>query len=203
MIDLHLPSSTGALRVLRASSPSLLPAPALWLRWRSRVALLPECRVDLAARAAWRDPVQFRRERLAPGSPARAVLDDAARRARWDSTPAPGAARGVALGQAAGHWLAVVAEVDGDASGAARVRRLVVTASACAPAEAEAVRHALRRELPALAEAVPIDLVWLADDGLGFQVAEAARQAARAAVRNADVALRAAQARARALAAAD
>lgn len=105
-----LPRPWARLRqLLRAATPAA--APGAWA----------ECRIDEAARRAWRDPLQFRREQLAVGSRARRVLDEAARRAGWSADIDVGRARGVAMAEVDGTWVAVVAEVGTDRS----VSRLV------------------------------------------------------------------------------
>ncbi len=68
-----------------------------------------ECHVDAKAFAAWRDPLQYRREQLAPDAPLHRLLDAAGQHAQWCQRLQPGQGRGVAVGGA----------VDGAMNGAA------------------------------------------------------------------------------------
>ena len=102
------------------------PVPVLW--WRSvghsHTAFAMECMVDELARAAGVDPVEYRRRLLADRPRLRGVLDLAASKAGW-GTPLPaGRARGVAVHESFGSFVAQVAEVsiEGDRI---RVHRVV------------------------------------------------------------------------------
>ncbi len=74
-------------------------------------AYYKECFIDEMAHAAGMDPYLFRR-RLLKNSPKNlAVLDAAARKADWGSSPPPGVFRGIALNEACGSYCAHVVEV--------------------------------------------------------------------------------------------
>lgn len=110
-----------------------------------------ECFIDELARAAWRDPVQYRREMLPAGSKLRAVLDEAARTAGW-SRPLPhGMARGVALSAGGGAVAAHVAELRVDGAGDCWLERMVIVLDGDAAAAAELAREGIA---PAVANAV-------------------------------------------------
>ena len=83
--------------------------------WRSvgysQNAFATECFVDELAGVAGQDPVAFRRSHLADKPRHRAVLDLAAERAGWGTPLPPGRARGIALVQSFGSFVAEVAEV--------------------------------------------------------------------------------------------
>ena len=102
------------------------PVPVLW--WRSvghsHTAFAMESMVDELARAAGVDPVEYRRRLLADRPRLRGALDLAASKAGW-GTPLPaGRARGVAVHESFGSFVAQVAEVsiEGDRI---RVHRVV------------------------------------------------------------------------------
>jgi isoquinoline 1-oxidoreductase beta subunit len=88
-------------------------------------AFFKESFIDEAAHAAKSDPYQFRRKLLAHNPRARAVLDAAAKAAAWDSAPAAGRARGIALHEACGTVCAHVVEISVGDDGALRVHRIV------------------------------------------------------------------------------
>ncbi len=98
-----------------------------------------ECFIDDMARAAWRDPVQYRREMLAGSPRQRAVLDEAARAAGWGRLLPEGHARGIALCAGRGVVAAYVAEMSFDDEGAPRVHRVVVVMD-CGDAEPSAAQ---------------------------------------------------------------
>jgi isoquinoline 1-oxidoreductase beta subunit len=100
----------------------------LW--WRvvgsSHTAYAVEAFIDEAAHAAGQDPYTFRRNLLANQPRMRAVLDLAATKAGWSSTPLPpGKGRGIAVAEAFHTLVAQVAEVSVDKDGKVKVDRVV------------------------------------------------------------------------------
>jgi isoquinoline 1-oxidoreductase beta subunit len=99
--------------------------------WRSvahsHTAFAVECFLDELAALAGRDPVEYRRDLLAGAPRGRAVLDLASERAGWGSAPPPGRARGIALHQSFGTWVALVAEVAVEGK-SLRVHRVICAA---------------------------------------------------------------------------
>jgi isoquinoline 1-oxidoreductase subunit beta len=97
--------------------------------WRSiyysQNAFFKESFIDEMAHAGGQDPYRFRR-RLLNGKPKHlAVLDAAAIRARWESPPAPGIFRGIALNEACESICAQVVEASVSDAGAVRVHRVI------------------------------------------------------------------------------
>ena len=110
-VDLHSPTSA---------------IPVLWLRsvGHSHTAFVMESLIDELARAAKRDPLDYRRA-LLKGHPRHlGVLELAAQKAGWGSAPAKGRARGIAVHESFGSVVAQVAEVSVEA-GKIRVHRVV------------------------------------------------------------------------------
>jgi len=112
LVDLHTPKSM---------------VPVLW--WRSvghsHTAFVVESFMDEVAHAAGKDPVEFRRSLLSGHPRHRGVLDLAAKKAGW-GTPLPaGRARGIALHESFGSFIAQAAEVSVDGKGVVRVHRVV------------------------------------------------------------------------------
>jgi isoquinoline 1-oxidoreductase beta subunit len=96
--------------------------------WRSVNAsqnvYITECFFDELARAAGKDPYRARRALLEDNPRLRAVLDLAAQKAGWDSPPAQGRARGIAVCEEFASRVAQVAEVSIE-NGRVRVHRVV------------------------------------------------------------------------------
>jgi len=99
--------------------------------WRSvgasQNSFFMESFVDELAHAAGRDPVELRRELLGDQPRPRRVLDLAAAKAGWGSPPPAGRARGIALVENRGSFVAQVAEVSRE-NGRIRVHRVVCAA---------------------------------------------------------------------------
>jgi isoquinoline 1-oxidoreductase beta subunit len=103
-----------------------LPVTTLW--WRSvghtHTGFVMESAIDELAHVARQDPVEYRRKLLAGHARHLGVLDLAAEKAGW-GTPLPaGRARGVAVHESFGSFVAEVAEVSVE-SGRIRVHRVV------------------------------------------------------------------------------
>ncbi len=97
--------------------------------WRSiyysQNAFFKESFIDEMAHAGGHDPYRLRRA-LLTGKPRHlAVLDAAAVRARWETTPPPGVFRGIALNEACGSVCAQVVEASVSDTGAVCVHRVV------------------------------------------------------------------------------
>lgn len=82
-----------------------------------------ESALDEAAALVGMDPVAFRRTLLAPGTRPRAVLDAVAAGIGWDTPPASGVARGVAVSFGFGSISALAVEVSQPVAGALTVDR--------------------------------------------------------------------------------
>jgi isoquinoline 1-oxidoreductase subunit beta len=97
--------------------------------WRSvghsHTVFAVECFLDELAHAAGRDPLDFRRALLRNAPRHRAVLETAAANAGWGSVLPTGRARGLAVCEAFGSFVAQVAEVSVDSRGAVTVHRVV------------------------------------------------------------------------------
>lgn len=103
------------------------PVTVQW--WRSvghsHTAFVVESFFDEVAHAAGKDPYEFRRELLADMHRHLGVVELAANKAGW-GTPLPeGRARGIALAESFGSFVAQVAEVSVDKAGKVRVHRVV------------------------------------------------------------------------------
>jgi isoquinoline 1-oxidoreductase beta subunit len=97
--------------------------------WRSvghsHTAFAVECFIDELAHAAGRDPVAFRIALLGTAPRHRAVLALAAEKAGWGAPAPPGRARGVALHESFGSFVAQVAEVSVEGGSSVRVHRVI------------------------------------------------------------------------------
>ena len=126
LVDLHSPK-TGV--------------PVLW--WRSvghsHNAFVIESLIDEGAKAAGKDPLEYRRALLKGHSRHLAALNLAAERAKW-GTPVPqGRARGIAVHESFGSYVAQVAEVSVE-KGAIRVHRVVCAIDCGVAVNPETVR---------------------------------------------------------------
>jgi isoquinoline 1-oxidoreductase beta subunit len=114
LVDLHSPN---------------IGVPVLW--WRSvghsHTAFAVESFMDELAHAAGKDPCEYRRMLLVNQPRYLGVLNLAAEKSGWGKTPAPaGRARGVAVHESFGSYIAQVAEVSADkATGKITVHKVV------------------------------------------------------------------------------
>jgi isoquinoline 1-oxidoreductase subunit beta len=112
LVDLHSPK-TGV--------------PVLW--WRSvghsQTAFVVESFIDETAHAAEKDPFAFRRALLEKHPRHKAVLELAAEKAGWGNPLPAGQARGIAVHESFGSFVAQVAEVSVSSSGEIRVHRVI------------------------------------------------------------------------------
>ncbi len=104
------------------------PGPQVWF-WRSvghsQNVFFMEGFIDELAVAAKKDPYEFRRGLLARQPRYKAVLELAAERANWGKPLPAGMARGIAVAQSFGSYVAEVAEVSIGADGTVKVHRVV------------------------------------------------------------------------------
>jgi isoquinoline 1-oxidoreductase beta subunit len=112
LVDLHSPK-TGV--------------PVLW--WRSvghsQTAFVTESFIDEAAHGAGKDPLEFRRALLEKHPRHKGVLELAAEKAGWGNPLPAGQARGIAVHESFGSFVAQVAEVSISSSGEIKIHRVV------------------------------------------------------------------------------
>lgn len=96
--------------------------------------------IDEMAVAAAADPFEYRRVLLAGEPRLKRVLELAAERAGWGSAPSPGRARGLAVMEGYGTYLAHVAEVSVAKDGQVRVHRIVCALDCGAMVNPDTVR---------------------------------------------------------------
>ena len=89
-------------------------------------AVYLECFIDEVARAAGKDPLEFRRSMMAGLPKHLAVLNAAAEKAGYESPLPPGVHRGIAQFMGYGSYSAAVAEVSVSPQGKLKVHRLVL-----------------------------------------------------------------------------
>jgi isoquinoline 1-oxidoreductase beta subunit len=103
-----------------------LPVPTLW--WRSvghtQNAFVVESVIDELAHAAGRDPLEYRRRLLAGHPRHLRVLELAAERSGWGKPLPTGRARGLAVNESFGSFVAQVAEISVE-NNAVRVHRVI------------------------------------------------------------------------------
>ncbi|MEZ0469119.1 xanthine dehydrogenase family protein molybdopterin-binding subunit [Luteimonas salinilitoris] len=125
-VDLHSPTN---------------PVPVLW--WRSvghtHTGFAMESLVDELAHAAGRDPVDYRRDLLKDHPRHLAALDLAVEHAGWTGALPEGRARGVAVHESFGSYVAQVAEVSME-DGRIRVHRVVCAIDCGVAVNPEGVR---------------------------------------------------------------
>ncbi|MEM7023219.1 MAG: molybdopterin cofactor-binding domain-containing protein, partial [Pseudomonadota bacterium] len=101
--------------------------PVLW--WRAvgstHTAYAAEAFIDELAEAAGQDPVAFRRDLLRDHPRHLGVLNLVAEKAGWDTPPADGVFRGVAVHESFNTYVAQVAEVSVNEDGDIKVERVV------------------------------------------------------------------------------
>lgn len=104
------------------------PVPVLWYRGTEGTHNLfaVEAFIDELATAAGRDPVEFRRSMLTGQPRLLNVLELAASKADWGSSPAHGSGRGIAICKRRDTYLALVAEVSIHSDESWSVDRVVV-----------------------------------------------------------------------------
>lgn len=117
--------------------------PILW--WRvvgsSHTTFAVETFMDEIAHAAGRDPFEFRRALLDGAPRMKAVLELAAQKAGWSTTPLPdGKGRGIAVAEAFKTFVAQVAEVSVDESGQVKVERIVCAVDCGTPINPDVIR---------------------------------------------------------------
>ncbi len=89
-------------------------------------AIYLECFIDELAKAAGRDPYDFRRSMMRSHAKHLAVLTAAGEKAGWGRQTETGIHRGIAQSMAFGSYAAAVAEVSVSSTGVARVHRIVL-----------------------------------------------------------------------------
>ena len=106
------------------------PVTVSW--WRavghSHTAFVMETMMDMAARAANADPIEYRLAYLADGTPDQqrltGVLQLAADKSGWNTPAASGTARGFAMHKSFGSYVAEVVEISRNASGAVKIDKV-------------------------------------------------------------------------------
>ncbi len=89
-------------------------------------AVYMECFMDEVAKAAGKDPLEFRRSLMGNFPKHRAILDAVAEKAGWGQPLPPGVHRGIAQFNGYATYSAAVAEVSVSDTGKLKVRRLVL-----------------------------------------------------------------------------
>jgi isoquinoline 1-oxidoreductase beta subunit len=88
-------------------------------------AIYMECFIDEVARAAGKDPLEFRRALLVKSPKHLAVLNAVAERAEWTKPPPAGVFRGICQNYGYGSYTAAVAEVSVSPKGELKIHRIV------------------------------------------------------------------------------
>ncbi len=120
------------------------PGPQVWF-WRSvghsQNIFFMEGFIDELAAAAKKDPFEFRRALLSRQPRYKAVLELAAERANWGKALPAGMARGIAVAQSFGSYVAEVAEVSVAADGTPKVHRVIAAVDCGMVVNPEIVRR--------------------------------------------------------------
>ena len=116
-------------RVDYVMAPTPIPVGAWRSVYASQTTFADECFVDELAVVLGKDPYAFRLDLLGNASPLHsAVLECAAREAKWGKPLPPGRARGIAVCKYGRSYAAQVAEVSIDKNAQVRVHRVVCAA---------------------------------------------------------------------------
>ncbi|TXH68475.1 MAG: xanthine dehydrogenase family protein molybdopterin-binding subunit [Thiothrix sp.] len=115
-------------KLVELHTPEDIPVPVQW--WRSvghtHTAYATECFMDEMAKAAGKDPVEFRRGLLKDSPRHLAVLNLAAEKAGWGSELPKGKGRGIAVVESFNSYVAEVAEVTVKEDGSFTVDKVVL-----------------------------------------------------------------------------
>jgi isoquinoline 1-oxidoreductase beta subunit len=136
--------------------------------WRAPYAnsntFVIESFIDELAHAANEDPVAFRLAMLDAGSRPHVVLERVAKLAHWGSSMPAGHARGVAIGQWNGSWIAIVAEVSKRASGL-RVEQMLASVDVGQPINIDGLEQQLESAMSFGLSAALTGKITFADGG--------------------------------------
>ena len=120
------PYAVPNFRIEFALRNSHVPVGFMRTVFHSQNPFMRECFVDELARAAGKDPVEFRRTLLGGSPRDLAVLDAAAKASGWGAPLPEGVHRGIALQDSHGSYAAAVFEVQVSPAGEIDIRRVVV-----------------------------------------------------------------------------
>src|SRR5882672_1252378 len=120
------PYSVPNLRIEFAMRNSHVPVGFMRTVFHSQNPFMRECFIDELARAAGKDPYEFRRPMLAERPKDLGVLDAVAKASGWGSPLPEGVHRGIALQDSHGSYAAAVFEIAVSESGQIDIRRVVV-----------------------------------------------------------------------------
>jgi isoquinoline 1-oxidoreductase beta subunit len=141
-----------------------LPVPVQW--WRSvgstHTAFAVETFIDRLARAAGRDPVDFRRALLKDHPRHLGVLELAAEKSAWGKPLGPKRGRGIAVHESFNSYVAQVAEVTVHSDNSFSVDRVVIAVDCGIPVNPDVVRAQMEGGMgfglsPALASEITLD----------------------------------------------
>jgi isoquinoline 1-oxidoreductase subunit beta len=120
------PYAVPNFRIEFAMRNSHVPVGFMRTVFHSQNPFMRECFIDEVARAAGKDPYEFRRPMLKERPKDLAVLDAVARASGWGAPLPPGVHRGVALQDSHGSYAAAVFEVQVSPAGEIDIQRVVV-----------------------------------------------------------------------------